>query len=136
MVLQPRKGITGKDAINDCPGRPYDPSTFLETENNEQKSAAYVGYSEFAHLRQLVISWPLMKAYPRFDTICRGLSRKKPFLLILGDENAYTDVNPDHKWPLGDKSDTTLRYNKLANKLADKLTSWLSSWLSKTGAWN
>jgi hypothetical protein len=55
-----------------------------------------------------------MKAYPRFDASCRGLSRKNPFSLVLGDEKAYTDVNPDVKWPLSDKSDTTIQYRHMA----------------------
>lgn len=114
VILQVRKGITGKDAINDRPGRPSDPSTFLETESNEQKTAAYLGYSKIAHLRQLVISWPLMKSYPQFDVVCRGLSRKNAFLMIIGDENAYTDVNPDQKWPLGDDLDNSIRSRHIA----------------------
>ncbi|QKX54988.1 uncharacterized protein TRUGW13939_02078 [Talaromyces rugulosus] len=109
-----KKGITGKDSVNDCPGRPSDPSTFLDTKNNEQKTAAYVGYTEVAHLRELAVSWPLLKAYPRFDAVCRGLSRKSPFLLILGDEKAFTDVNPDHKWPLSDDNDATIRSRHMA----------------------
>lgn len=119
MVLQVRKGITGKDAINDCPGRSSDPSTFIETEGNEQKTAAYVGYSQVAHLRQLVISWPLMKSYPRFDAVCRGLSRKSAFLLILSNEDAYTGVKPDQKWPLGDNPDSTIRSRHIAAILLD-----------------
>lgn len=117
MVLQPRKGNTGKDAINDCPGRPSDPSTFLETESNEQKTAAYIGYSQVAELRQLAISWPLMKAYPKFDAVCSGLSRKSAFLLILANEDAYTDVNPEEKWPLSDKSDNIVRSRHIATIL-------------------
>jgi hypothetical protein len=114
--MQLKKESTGRDSLTDWPGRADDPSTFLDTGGNEQKPAAYVGYKEISNLRELTISWPLVKAYPSFDAVCKNMSRKSPFLLIHGGEEAYTDVNREEKWPL---DDTSLRSRHVAAYSSD-----------------
>ncbi|XHG09858.1 hypothetical protein AWENTII_012895 [Aspergillus wentii] len=110
---------TAKRPTIEEPGRPQDPATFLTIENNEQKVAGYVGYSDVADLRRLAMSWPLLKAYPRFSKISVGLARKTAFRLIHESENDYLDVDADQKWPVEENSPTSVRSRHLACLLLD-----------------
>ncbi|KAH8703944.1 hypothetical protein BGW36DRAFT_444501 [Talaromyces proteolyticus] len=49
--------------------------------------------TELSDLRQLAVSWPLLKGCPQFDIVCKYLSRKSTFLLIHSDEKLFTDVD-------------------------------------------
>ncbi|OJJ38676.1 hypothetical protein ASPWEDRAFT_24587 [Aspergillus wentii DTO 134E9] len=104
--IKSRKGVaSSKEHKEEKPGRAEDPSTFLSIESNEQKIGAYLGYDDASELRKLAVSWPVLKAYGKYEAISKGLSRRLAFRLIQGNEEMFTKVNADEKWPLAQSTE-------------------------------
>lgn len=103
LRTQARKGAAQRKAGNECPGKDSDPGTFLVTDGHEQKTAAYVGYSDIIHLRRLAVSWPVLKAYMKYQKISKNLNRKAAMRHIRDVEHRFAGVDPDTSWPLNEQ---------------------------------
>ncbi|EPE25141.1 hypothetical protein GLAREA_11722 [Glarea lozoyensis ATCC 20868] len=94
-VRQPKKS-RGESPGNHTTGVPY-----IDIDNDEQKLAAYFGYSDVAHLRALAMSYHVLWVYHSFKYIARNLS-KEPTLRLLDDEELtfHNVVDRNSKWPV------------------------------------
>lgn len=108
LTANPSKG--GHGAHKPCrmgedrvPGDPQRPKTFLSFEANEKKVAAYLGLRHTSLLRQLLLTWPVIKAFLDFDQVAEGGRNARAFTLIVEQEAEIYQASRFEKWPLGDQ---------------------------------
>ncbi|KAJ5191943.1 uncharacterized protein N7498_010928 [Penicillium cinerascens] len=94
--------------VNDVPGNPNRPATFLSVEHDEQKLAAYLGFHHTSHLRKLALTWPVTQAFLKFDRLNLHTDDAKEgtFYVLRDFENTrgflwrIYSVNPSLEWPI------------------------------------
>lgn len=94
--------------MNDVPGNPNRPGTFLSVEHDEQKLAAYLGFHHTSHLRKLALTWPVTKAFLQFDRLDLHTDDAKEgtfyALRDLGNTRGFLwriySANPIQEWPV------------------------------------
>lgn len=89
------------------PGDIERPGTFLSMEAAEKKVAAYLGLGHTSLLRQLLLTWPVIKAFLDFDQVAEGERRARAFVLVRKQEAEIYQASRFEKWPLGDQVNKT-----------------------------
>lgn len=109
--------------VQETPGNPTKPASFLNLENNEQKLACYLGFSDLADLRSLTTSWPVLKAIIAFDPIALNLNKTTTFHLLHAERDKYENAQDYRdRWPIDESDATKAQKSKKARYLACILT--------------
>lgn len=127
-----RKGQTrgaNTNSVVDAPGDPRSPGTFINVEQNEQKLAAYLGFSNVAMLRLLAVTWPVLRAATTYENLQCSLSKNATFRLLADDQAAYSNVTPASKWPIEEGDSAETRRNKKSRHLACILSAMRADFL-------
>lgn len=74
--------------------------------SNEQKLGADLGFNDIAHLRALLVSSPVLKAYLAFNPIAANMNKKSALRLLYDDRAVFDDFSNHKKLcPLLDTDD-------------------------------
>jgi hypothetical protein len=108
-------------AATEAPGDPKNVGSFINI-SNEQKLTAYLGFNDVAHLRTLLMSWPVLKAYLAFNPIAINMNKKSALRLLHDDRAVFDDFDNRKKlWSLLDTDDTHTTKTKKDRHLASIL---------------
>ncbi|KAH0288529.1 hypothetical protein M436DRAFT_60590 [Aureobasidium namibiae CBS 147.97] len=104
------------------PGDPANPASFANFFENENKTAAYLGFSHTSDLRRIAVSFPVLRAYIKFEPISSNARSHDSLALLADGVDQYTNVEePEQKWPLvaGDRSERHNKACRIAAVLVD-----------------
>lgn len=86
-------------AVVDSPGDPKNPRSFMLCHENENKGAAYLGFTMVTQLRHFVVSWPRLRAYTAFSKIAKNLSLDGAMVHLRGHQNFSGIADPEKAFP-------------------------------------
>jgi hypothetical protein len=108
---------TSNQTASQRPGVILEPTSFASFYENENKTAAYLGFEHTSALRRLAVSYPVLDAFIAFDPISSNARVHSSLALLADDEKEFTDVQePEKKWPIetNDKGSLYSSYKKAA----------------------
>lgn len=78
----------------------------MNIDSSEQRVAAYLGFQNIGELRTFAITWPVLRAWMRFDKVVTNTSKTNAFELIKQAEKKIYEIDdPDVEWPIEDAED-------------------------------
>lgn len=92
---------TSSQSSSERPGDPGDPASFVNFFEKENRTAAYLGFSNTSDLRRLAVSFPVLEAYIKFEPISVNARVHSSLCLLNDGVEKYTNVGkPDEEWPI------------------------------------